>query len=234
MELHFDQELNDLKQELLRQASLAESSVAAALKALVNQDVKLARHVIKQDVAMDRLEVDLDARCIELIALRQPKAKDLRLITMTMRIGTELERVGDQAVSIANRVIELNQEPLAKPLEDIPKMAETAQGMIRDALDAFVFGKTDAAREVILRDATMNQLYRKTQRELTDLMGQSPANIKSALCLMTIARKLERIGDHATNIAEEVIFLYEGRDVRHQHPEGAGAAGADNPSHPVG
>ena len=234
MELHFDQELSDLKDELLRLASLAEASVAEALKALVGQDARLARHVIKQDSALDRLEVDLDARCIELIALRQPKARDLRMITMTMRIGTELERVGDQAVSIANRVIELNQTPLAKPLVDIPRMAEIAQAMIRDALDAFVFAKTDRAREIIQRDADMDRLYHQVQRELTELMEKSSANIKSALCLMNIARKLERIGDHATNIAEEVIFLYEGQDVRHQHSNGANPDGSDSPSHPVG
>lgn len=216
MERHFDQELEDLKQELLRMASQAEQSVALALKALTQHDDALANKVIEEDAILDRFEMDIDERVIKLLALRQPTAKDLRFITMAMKISGELERIGDQAVSIARRALELNREPMLKPLVDIPRMADHAMGMIRDALDAFVYAKPDAARAVIARDERVDALNDQLHRELTSFMVEDPRTITRALNLMTVSRKLERVADHATNIAEEVVYLYEARDIRHQ------------------
>lgn len=219
MERHFDQELDELKQELLRMASQAEQSVALALKALTQRDDALANKVIEDDAILDRFEMDIDDRVIKLLALRQPTAKDLRFITMAMKISGELERIGDQAVSIARRALALNREPMLKPLVDIPRMADHAMGMIRDALDAFVYAKPDAARAVIARDERVDMLNDQLHRELTSFMIEDPRTITRALNLMTVARKLERVADHATNIAEEVVYLYEARDIRHQ-PKG--------------
>jgi phosphate transport system protein len=219
MELHFDQELAQLKESLLRMAGIATQSVAQALKALVQRDDSLAAKIIEDDAVLDHMEVEMDELCIELIALRQPKAKDLRFIIMAMKISSDLERIGDQAVSISSRALELNKEPLLKPLVDIPRMADHAQGMIRDALDAFVYAQPDKARQVIDRDAKVDDLNEQLHRELTSFMIEDPPTITRALNLMTVSRKLERIADHATNIAEEVIYLYEARDIRHQHDE---------------
>lgn len=217
MERHFDQELSDLKQELLRMAGFAEQSVAQALKALVQRDDALAKKVDTDDGLLDKLEIDIDDRCIKLLALRQPTATDLRFITMAMKISSELERIGDQAVNIAHRTEELNKEPLLKPLVDIPRMADHAQGMIHDSLDAFVYAKPDVARQVIQRDAKVDLLNHQLHRELTSFMIEDPHTITRCLNLMSVAHNLERIGDHATNIAEEIVYLYEGRDIRHQN-----------------
>ncbi len=216
MELHFDQELTQLKDELLRMSAQAEQNVAGALKALVARDPALAHKVDADDSQLDHLQMEIDERSIQLIALRQPKARDLRFIIVTMKIASELERIGDQAVNIAHRAEELSGEPLLKPLLDIPQMADLARGMIHDALDAFVYAKPDAARAVIQRDERVDSLNRQVQRELTSFMIEDPRTITRALGLINVARHLERVADHATNIAEEVVYLYEGRDIRHQ------------------
>ncbi|MGD0015926.1 MAG: phosphate signaling complex protein PhoU [Verrucomicrobiia bacterium] len=217
MELHFDQELVQVRESLLRLSALAEQSVAKGLKALVQRDASLAHQVDADDTTLDQLEMEIDERCIELIALRQPKARDLRLLVMTMRIATELERIGDQAVNIAHSAEELIKEPPLKPLVDIPRMAEISQGMIRDALDAFVYEKPDLARQIIQRDAQVDQLNRQLHRELTSFMVEDPGTITRSLNLMGVSHNLERIADHVTNIAEEIVYLYEGRDIRHHH-----------------
>lgn len=217
MELHFDQELTQLKEMLLRMAATAEQSVADALKALVERNEDLARRVDTEDVQLDRMEMDVDRVGIELIALRQPKASDLRFIIVAMKIATELERIGDQAVSIAHRACELTKEPPLKPLVDIPHMAVLVQKMTHDALDAFVYAKPDLAREIIAHDNQVDQLHEQVRRELTSYMVEDPHTITRALNLMTVARKLERIGDYATNLAEEIVYLYEARDIRHQN-----------------
>ena len=219
MELHFDQELAHLKETLLRMAGLATQSVAQALKALVQRDDVMACRVDEGDQILDQLEIEIDELCIELIALRQPKATDLRFIIMAMKISAELERIGDQAVSLAHRALALNKEPLLKPLVDIPRMADHAMGMIRDALDAFVYAEPDKARNVITRDEKVDALNDQLHRELTSFMIEDPQTITRALNLITVSRKLERIADHATNIAEEIVYLYEARDIRHQHAE---------------
>lgn len=216
MELHFDHELTQLKETLLRMAAVAEQSVADALKSLIDRNVELARKVEAEDVHLDRLEMQIDELGVQLIALRQPKAGDLRFVLMAMKIGSELERIGDQAVSIAHRARELANEPPLKPFLDIPGMAVMVQKMTHDALDAFVYAKPDLAREVIARDKEVNALYEQIRREITSFMVEDPSAITRCLNLMTVARKLERVGDHATNLAEEIVYLYEARDIRHQ------------------
>jgi phosphate transport system protein len=166
---------------------------------------------------LDKLEIEIDDRCVKLLALRQPTATDLRFITMAMRLSGELERIGDQAVNIAHRAEELNREPLLKPLVDIPRMADHAQGMIHNSLDAFVYAKPNLAREVIKRDEKVDLLNRQLHRELTSFMIEDPHTITRCLNLMSVAHNLERIADHATNIAEDIVYLYEGRDIRHQN-----------------
>jgi phosphate transport system protein len=217
MDHHFDQELADLKENLLRMAGFTEQSVAQALKALVQRDDALAKKVDTDDAVLDKLEIDIDGRSIRLLELRQPTAPELRFITMAMRLSGELERIGDQAVNIAHRAEELNQEPLLKPLVDIPRMAVHAQGMIHDSLDAFVYAKPQMAREVIKRDEKVDLLNRQLHRELTSFMIEDPHTITRCLNLMSVAHNLERIADHATNIAEDIVYLYEGRDIRHQN-----------------
>ncbi|MCX7885910.1 MAG: phosphate signaling complex protein PhoU [Verrucomicrobiae bacterium] len=217
MELHFDQELSRLKETLLRMAATAEESVTTALRALVERDPELARKVDADDAILDRMEMEVDRTGVELIALRQPKATDLRFIIVAMKISGELERIGDQAVSIAHRAADLAKEPPLKPLLDIPSMAALVQSMTRDVLDAFVYAKPDLARDVIARDRQVDLLHEQLRRELTSFMVEDPHTITRALNLMTVARKLERIGDHATNMAEDVVYLYEARDIRHQN-----------------
>jgi len=221
MERHFDHELAALKEELLRMASLAEQSVAEMLKALTQRDDALARKVETDDDMIDQLQIEIDDRCIKLLALRQPTAKDLRFITMSMKISTDLERIGDEAVNIAESVEAINKEPVLKPLVDIPRMAEIARSMIRDSLHAFIFGTVEEAQQVIQRDDQVDNLNYQLQRELTSFMIEDPQTITRCLNLMRVAHNLERIADHATNIAEEIIYLYEARDIRHHHEQGS-------------
>jgi phosphate transport system protein len=220
MELHFDQEQTEVKDMLLRMSSAAEQSVAQALKALTQRDVALARQVDAGDTVLDHMQMDIDERVIELIALRQPKARDLRFLIVIMHIASELERVGDQAVNIAHRAEELCREPQLKPLIDIPHIAEIARGMIRDVLDSFVYARPDVARQIIERDNEADKIEAQLHRELVSYMVEDPHTIGRALNLMGVAHSLERIADHATNIAEEVVYLYEARDIRHQASAG--------------
>ena len=218
MELHFDQELTQAKDLLLRMSSLADQAVALALQGLVQRDNALAQQVHDGDSQLDTLQKEIDERCVELIALRQPKARDLRFLIVIMKIAAELERVGDQAVNIAHRALAVNGEPQLKPFVDIPRMADLSCGMIRAVLDAFVYGKIDVARQVIRNDDDVDRLEIQMHRELTSFMLEDPHTITRALNLIGVAHSLERIGDHAVNIAEEVVYLYEGRDIRHQSP----------------
>lgn len=218
MELHFDQELTQAKDLLLKMSALADQAVIHALRGLVQRDSGLAQQVHDGDNQLDVLQKLIDERCVELIALRQPKARDLRFLIVIMKISAELERVGDQAVNIAHRTLDLNREPQLKPFIDIPRMADIACGMIRETLDAFVYGKPEAAQQVIQRDDEVDRIEIQLHRELTSFMLEDPHTITRAMNLMTVAHSLERIGDHAVNIAEEVVYLYEGRDIRHQPP----------------
>jgi len=215
----FDAELTHLKEMLLREGGMVEAAVREATRALVEGDATLARRIIEEDLKINALENEIDEECIRLLALRQPKATDLRLITTTMKINTDLERMGDLAVDIAERVQELSAEPPIKPYIDIPRMAEAARGMVKDALDAFVRGDAALARAVIDRDDEVDALTVQIFNELMIFMVRDPAIIPRATRITYVAKYIERLADHATNIAEMVIYLVEGKLVRHVHPE---------------
>ena len=211
---HFEIELAALKERLLLMASRAEAAVNNSIKALVERDDDLARRVKEDDDAIDQLEQQVDAACITLLA-KAPLATQLRLITSAMKISRDLERVGDEATTIARRSLELSQEPQLKPYVDIPRMATMAMAMLNDALGAFVTGDTARARSVIPRDKDVDQLNKQLHRELASFMIEKPTTITRCLNLMAISKALERIADHAKNVAEDAVFLYEARDIRH-------------------
>jgi len=211
---HHEQELGALKDKLLTMSSIAERSVKRAIEALVQRDDDKAREVIASDTELDRLEMEIDELAITLLA-RAPLATDLRLITMAMKFSRDLERVGDETTTICRRSVELSQEPQLKPYVDIPKMAAIALEMLGDAMNAFVHGDAAKARAIVPRDKEVDQLNKQLQRELSSYMIERPSTISRCLHLMTISKSLERIADHAANIAEEVVFLFEGKDIRH-------------------
>ncbi|MEN2993955.1 MAG: phosphate signaling complex protein PhoU [Thermodesulfovibrio sp.] len=209
-----DEELRKLKERILILGCLVEEGIRKAVKALIERDNELAKQVISRDSLINGLEVDINEECIRLIALRQPMAKDLRFITTAMKISTDLERMGDFAVNIAERAIELNQEPFLKPFVNIPKMAEITESMVEDAINAFVKEDVDLCYEIIKRDDLVDNLLEKNHNELFNLMIKNPEIIPIALKRMFIAKYLERIADHATNIAEMVIYMVEGKMLR--------------------
>ncbi len=211
----FDEELQHLKEKLLKMGSLVEDAVKLSVQALVERDNELAQKIIDNDRLVNTLDVEMDEESIRLIALRQPKAGDLRFITTAMKITTDLERMGDLGVNIAERALELNQEPILKPYIDIPKMREIAQGMTRDALDAFVRKDKKLAMDVIMRDDEVDDLKHSVLQELAFFMAQDPTTVTRAMKVSFVAQYLERIADHATNIAEMVIYLIEGKIIRH-------------------
>jgi len=215
METHFHQELKKLKENLLKMAGLAEQAISNAIAALVQRDSALAEKTIKEDEKINELELLIDDQCLKLLALHQPMAADLRFITSAMRINTELERIGDQAANIAQRAILLNQEPQLKPYIDIPRMAQISQSMVKDVLDAFVKGDADLARRVCERDDEVDGLNDQVFRELLTYMMADPKTITRAAHLIIVSRCLERIADHATNIAEGVIFMVKGLVIKH-------------------
>jgi phosphate transport system protein len=214
---HFEGELQVLKQRLLTMGALVEDRANRAVRSLIDRRVDEADRVISSDQEVNDLQIEIDDRCLKLLALQQPAASDLRLITAAIKINDDLERIGDQAVNIAQNVIKVLPQPPLKPLIDIPRMAEIAQAMTRDALDAFVRRDPDLARRVLKRDDEVDDLKDQVFRELLTYMMADPGTIQRALALILISRNIERIADHATNIAEDVIFLVEARDVRHHH-----------------
>jgi phosphate transport system protein len=215
MQRHFHEELDRLKQTVLAMGALVEDQIKNALRALVERDDDLARHVQDVERQVNRYDVDIDGKCIELLALHQPAAGDLRFITTAMKTVTDLERMGDQAEAIARRAIELNREPQLKPYIDLPRMADLAQRMVKASLDALVSRDTGLARRVLEDDDQVDALNAQIFRELLTYMASDPATIPRGIRLILIARALERIGDHATNVAEMVIYLVESKVVRH-------------------
>jgi phosphate transport system protein len=211
---HFEAELVALKEKLLLMSSRSEAAVNNSIKALVERDDELARRVKEDDDQIDHLEQEVDAACVALLA-KAPLATQLRLITSAMKIARDLERVGDEATTIARRSLELSEEPQLKPYVDIPRMATMAMAMLNDAIGAFIDGDTVRARAVIPRDKEVDQLNKQLHRELVSFMIEKPSTITRCLNLMTISKALERIADHAKNVAEDVVFLYEARDIRH-------------------
>ena len=214
MERHFDQELNALKERLLTMASHTEAAVNQSVQALTNRDLALALQVKENDSVIDRFEIEIDDLAIHLLA-KAPLASDLRFVTVAMKISQNLERVGDEAAKIAKRARDLTGEPPLKLSVDLPRMAGLAVAMLKAALDAFVQREPVAARALIPRDKEVDALHKEIQRLLTDQMTRDAETIKRCLHLMIAAKSLERIADHATNIAEEVVYLCEAADIRH-------------------
>lgn len=216
MERPFDRQLGALRKNLIQMASMVETAIANAGKSLIERNSELARLVVKSDEQIDFLELEIDKQCVDLLALRQPMAIDLRFITSAIKITNNLERMGDLAVNIAERVIPLNQEPQLKPLIDIPRMATITQTMVKDSIDAFVNRDTALARSVSERDSTVDSLNDQIFKELLTYMMQDPKNIMRAVHLILISRHLERIADHSTNIAEEVVYIVKAKVVKHR------------------
>lgn len=211
----FDDELQRLNEKVLSMGALVETSIRDSVRSLIERDSELAKHVIRQDLNINAFDIEIDEDSIRMIALRQPRGSDLRLITTAMKITTDLERMGDLSVNIAQRAIELNKEPLIKQYVDIPRMRDLAQGMTRDALDSFVRRDPKLARDVIMRDDEIDELKRLVISEPMIFMTEDPSLVCRAMRIIFIATYLERIADHATNIAEMVIYLAEGKIIRH-------------------
>jgi phosphate transport system protein len=199
--------------------ALVEERVHAATRALIEQRADTVERIIASDQEVNEMQIEIDDRCLRLLALQQPMASDLRLITAAMKINADLERIGDQAVNIAEQAVRVLAHPPLKPLTDIPRMAEIAERMTRESLDAFVRKDAQLARSILARDDEVDQLKDQVFRVLLTYMMADPGTIERALGLILISRHLERIADHATNIAEDVIFVVEAKDVRHHHEE---------------
>jgi len=214
MQRHFHDELEALKQRLLAMGGLVEDQIRRVMRALIERDDALAQEVIERDQQVNAYDVEVDETCVSLLALHQPAAGDLRFITTAMKIVTDLERMGDQAVNIAQRVLEINREPQLKPYIDLPRMAEKAQRMVKESLDAFVARDTELARKVCAEDAEVDALKDQIFRELLTFMMEDARTIPRAIRLILISRFIERVADHATNVAEMVIYLVDAKMVR--------------------
>lgn len=218
MKKHYPEQLAELRERVLRMGGLVEQMTRRVIQALVERNIGILTEVQGMETQVNQLHIDIDEACIELIALRQPAAVDLRFITAAMKINADMERIGDQAINIVERAEVLLTVPPLKPLIDIPRMADIAQEMLKASLDAFVNGDDALALETIRRDDDVDQLKDQIFRELLTFMMSDPTTIPRAMELILVSRHLERIGDHATNICEDVIFMVKGKDVRHQGP----------------
>jgi phosphate transport system protein len=216
----YDAELDGLRSKLLNLGGKVESEIATSVRALIERDSNLAEEVVGADKEVNRLEVEVDETCRRLLALRQPAASDLRFITTALKIVVDLERIGDLAVNIAERALDLNQSPPLRPVHDLVKLADLCKKQVHKALDSFVDADADKASAVIADDALVDALYHTLFNELIALMMEDTRNIRRANSLMFVAKHLERLADHATNVAEMVIFMVKGTDVRHPHSRG--------------
>ena len=214
----YEEQLKKLREEILYMGGLVEDQIQKAVKTLVDRDSELAQIIIERDHEVNRLDVDIDDLCIKLLALHQPAGRDLRFITTGLKITTDLERIGDIAQNICERAVELNQEPPLKPYVDLPRMANWAQSMLRDSLDAFVREDTELALQVCQRDDFIDNLTAQLFREMLSYMAQDPQSVGRAIRILFLAKYLERIADHATNIAEMVIYMVKGKSIRHMSP----------------
>jgi phosphate transport system protein len=212
---HFVEELDYLRSRLLEMSGLVEDSVHRSVLSLAEKDVQQAQRVLHNEAEINRMEIEIDDLATRLLALQQPMATDLRFITAAIKINNDLERMGDLAVNIVERALSLMHEPLVKPLVDIPLMADRVQSMIRRSLDAFVKRDPDLARNVLISDDAVDALRDSIYEELVSCMERDSTTVRQAISLMFVARNLERLADHATNIAEDVLFLVQGVDVRH-------------------
>ena len=211
----YEEELKKLREEILYMGGLVEDQIQKSIKSLVDRNSKLAELIIERDHEVNRLDVGIDELCIRLLALHQPAGRDLRFITTGLKITTDLERIGDMAVNICERALELNQEPQLKPYIDIPRMAQIAQRMIQQSLDAFVREDTDLALRVCKDDSEVDQLNAQIFREIITFMIENPQTISRATKISSVSKYLERIADHATNIGEMVVFMVKGKSIRH-------------------
>jgi phosphate transport system protein len=216
---HFESEMQSLKSQLLTMGGLVENRIHRAVDSLIHRKEHEAQKVIDSDVEINDLQIEIDERCLKILATQTPVAVDLRFIAAAMKINSDLERMGDQAVNIAENTLKCLDKPPLKPFIDLPRMAALAQEMTRDALDAFVRRDAELARDVLRRDDVVDDLKDQVFRELLTYMMADPGTIERALSLILISRNLERVADHATNIAEDVIFLVEAKDVRHHRAE---------------
>ncbi len=216
---HFEQELEKLKSKLLEMSALVESAVYRSVQGVVEKNEELAQEVLKNEGRINELEIEIDELAISLLALQAPLAADLRLVTAAIKINNDLERMGDLSVSIAQSAMALMKEPVIRPLIDIPHIAGLAQSMVRKALDAFVNRDADLARSVLASDDAVDNMRTASYHELISFMENNPSQIGQALYLLSVVRNLERIADHSTNIAEDVLFLVKGIDVRHHNEE---------------
>ena len=212
----YERELQEIKNRMIYLGALTERAIERSVRALLERDSDLARQVICEDDQIDRIDVEIEEKCIRLLALRQPAARDLRFITTAIKINGHLERIGDMAGNIAEKAIILNEVPQIKPYIDLPRMAEISRGMIRGSLDALVHGNIEQARKVREEDDTIDQLNEKIFRELLTFMLEDPRKIHASLYIMQISKSLERISDHAAGIADMVIYMVTGQSVRHQ------------------
>ena len=212
---HFVEELEELKAKLLEEASLVEAQIYRSITAVVEKDDSLASDVLKTEARINQIEIEIDDAAVSLLALQQPMAADLRFIISAIKINNDLERMGDLAVNIAQRAVSLLSEPVVRPMIDIPHIAALVQSMVRKSLDSFVTRDADLARSVLSSDDAVDSLRNASFHELISFMEQDPRNIRQSIDLLSIVRNLERIADHATNIAEDVLFLTKGIDVRH-------------------
>ncbi|HVA16518.1 MAG TPA: phosphate signaling complex protein PhoU [Candidatus Dormibacteraeota bacterium] len=215
MERHFEHDLEELKERLLWMAGLAERAVHQAVQAVFQKDEALATRVLDEEKAINEMQIEIDDRVMQLVALQQPMAVDLRFILSASRINNDLERIGDQAVNIAQSALRILRHPQVKPYVDLPRMSELAEGMVRDSLNSLVRRDAELAKSVLVRDDQVDNLRDQIFRELLTYMMENSAVIYPAFELVLITKNLERIGDHATNIAEDVIYMVAGRDVRH-------------------
>lgn len=218
---HFHEELSHVKVRLLTMSGEAEASLSLAVEALLGRDTEKAQQVIRNDRTIDRMEVEIEDLCVRLLALQQPMARDLRMLTSALKIANDLERVGDHAVNIAQSATRLAQARAIAPEPEIVEMARLAKGMLSDALEAFIRGDAAAGREVCLRDEKVDVLNRSVFRILLTHMMEDPHNIGAGMELLLVSRNLERVADHATNIGEDVVFLVEGKSIKH-HAEDSG------------
>ena len=219
MERHFDHQLEDLTRQLLNMSGRAEQIIRKAVEALQKRDMVLAEEVFAEDRLIDKLEIEIEERCIDLLALQQPFATDLRFITSALKISNDLERVGDHAVNIAGCAKTHMKHAPVSPVADLPKLVESSIGMLRDSLDAFVKRDAEAARKLVLRDDEVDDLNRHMFGELLARMVGDPLQVERSMTLVLVGRNLERIGDLATNVAEEVVFIAEARVIKHHAEE---------------
>lgn len=218
---HFEQELEGLNAKLLEMSALVESAVYRSVQGVVEKNAELAEQVIRNEARVNQLEIEIDDLAISILALQAPLAVDLRLVTAAIKINNDLERMGDLSVNIAQSALALTKEPVIRPLIDIPHIAGLAQGMVRKALDAFVHRDAELARSVLASDDAVDNMRTASYHELISFMESNPQQVSQALYLLSVVRNLERIADHATNIAEDVLFLVKGIDVRHHNEERA-------------